>query len=1194
MKKKLTYLVLAFAVVLLPPDVFAKVNSVLTTDEDVSKGEKLNVSIRIEADSTNDEYDVYRAIIDYDENLFSGIDEKSFKTYSGWGDLQYNKDTHSIILINKYGSSMSENVISFNLILKDNANPSETKVRLTNQVISNLVGDYSIADVENDVDVNIHMMDLGITKNNPVVYGSPLVENPVKIYHVLTLIVLELVIAIILVMIYRAVQGKIANKKMRMGFIGTLAVVELFALSAVFTYNIARGDLNGDKVMNNEDINILAKHLVNSEMLSPFQLENADMNKDGRITPADLSILVGKCTSKSVYEAKLTNAVMENNGYEKGSEIDLRFLADVTNDEEVEYVIIDGTKHKVEKVEGNEYAIKLAASNVSKKYNYNITEVVLKNGKTAKVDYGTTVVVLKDMPVLSAFSTKEDLANSSVKVALTLTDDDNAVVNAKYELVDSKGSIVSSGRLDKGKNSLNLKLDNAIAYKLKIKIDYNRGADSGEYYGTIEDSYDLKIITDYRFKMGNLNLSQNNVNTAYLEKGIDTYLTFTSSNVSGYAPRKIVINGQQYSVSSAGKGVYRVKLNNAYLENGSEINVTKVTLSNGKVILVNERMNYTVLKERPSVFGVTTSESIPDASLNVGFIVTDKDNTISKLVVKLFDEGNHLVSEQEVIGNNYNVILPTAMTSKYIVRIYANYSRAATHNHTDELVYEGSVDALMRAQVNEYKVGDVYPEKNSVMNLNFNITSNYRTNVKQVIIDNVIYDVLKTGVNAYRVEVNVGEDAGIKNYNLKKIIFENGMTYDVDNTVTIDVQKDYPVLENYTVEENVKDGIIDVAFDLFDVDGAFRSGEISLIDKTTREVVASKNVILGKNKATFTLENAVKYDIEINVNGILDTEVLSEESPNKFEGYNLFRNEYRIVTDYKLEVDSIETASGGIVTDQFGANGEVEVSFASTNVTEYVPIRVKINGTYYDLEAQDGRYKFVMPGFVDSGSVTLKFESVVLSNHKELAVNAFKRIEILKAIPVLERVEITNGEDGQVAVSTLIDDRDSALFDLRAMVTDALGNELYNGPITDGAFAFAKGENTKYTLKIFGSYDLNNDTDIMEENRYLDQVLFESLVDESDLGFEMSKVENSVLIKKDTDELIEQVTSSLLDDLDKLQIKLVLSEEEEKVYDVYGYEVDGQTVTFIIKSEEWVTTADGKRANFMKVSFELAEENIGN
>ncbi len=1189
MKKKFMYLLLALAVAFVPSQVLAKVRGVITTDTDVSHGDKLNASIRLVQEGGSDEISVYQAVIEYDENLFSGIDESSFKTKSGWGQVQYNAKTHSIILINNYGSGSTEDVVSFDFLLKANARPTTTKVRLTNQVVSNEGGDYTLEDAASTVDVNAFSGSPSSGNVSSAVYGQPLVQAPVRLYYIVTLIVLELVIAIILFAIFKVMQKNVGNMILRRIFGGTLVIIEFFALSAVFTYDVRKGDLNGDKLVNADDVAIMSKHLVNAEMMSEFKLENADMNGDGLVTPADLALLIGRVGGKKTYEVKLANAVMESNGYEKGTVADIRFFADVTNDAEVEYVVMDGKKQKVEKVGGKEYAIKVPTPTVSKKYNYNITEVGLANGKKASVDYGTDLVVLKDAPELSGFSMKEDLANSSVKVALTLTDVDAAIVSAKYELVTSIGKVVESGRLDRGKSSLEFKLDNAVSYKLKIKIDYNRGEGSGEYYGSIEDEYDMRIITDYRLTMGNFNLVQNGVSTKYLEKGSETYLTFTSSNVSGYAPRKLTVNGREYAVSSLGYGSYRVSIPNWVLD-GSDLVVSKTTLANGKVILVDGRIGYTVLKNRPVITALKANESVSDALMHVSFDLSDKDESINRLVVRLYDEANRLVSEKVVTDQNYNVDLASAWTSKYTIRVYADYTRASGYTASDEVLYETQVEAAMRADVQSFGVDEMYPEKNSIIDLDYVVTSNYNVNVKQVVINNVIYDVQKVGVNTYRVEMNVGGNSGVQEYETKKIIFENGHEEVVNETTRIDVQKSYPVLENFVVNEDVQDSRIDVAFDLFDFDGAFRSGKVSLIDKETAEVVQSKDVILGKNSATFYLDNAVKYDISIDVNGVLDTESFGVESPNRFEGYNLYRNEYRIVSDYGLEISDIITLDDGVVTNQFGANGEVEVQFASTNVTEYVPVKVKVNGNYYDLTVKDDKYSFVVPGFIESGDVTLRFESLVLSNGKELELSVFKRIEILKRIPSLEEISIRKYDGDLVGVQTLIDDRDEALFEVKGVILDIYGNVIFNGDIVDGSFQFDKQGNVVYTVRIVASYDLNNDTDIMEENRHMGEVIYESVVNELDGGFQTSSIEDVVLYKKETGEVIERVNDEVLNELDSLMVKLVIDEETSMDYDIYSYTVDEKTVTFILKHHGWVTTSDGERTNLIKVEFELYDE----
>lgn len=1189
MMKKLTYLMIIFTVLFFPFDAMAKIKGSLSTDKDVSRGGQLEVTISLDRNDKGEEIDIYKAIIDYDENLFSGIDKDSFETSNGWGSLQYSEDTHALILINKYGSSANEQVITFKLNLKDNASPSETKIKLRNQIVSNEVTDIFLDDTEANVDVNIHLMDLASTNKNNAVYAAPLVDSPVKIYHVLTLIVLELIIAIILTLIYKYTKDRIQKPIYKRSFIGALLIVEIFALSAIFTYSVSKGDLNGDKSVDEFDITILSKHLVNAEMMSQFKLENADMNGDGKITPADLSILVNKCTKKAAYQAKLTSAFMENNGYEKGATIDFRFLADVTNDEVIEYVILDGEKRKVEKVSDNEYAIKLSASNQSNKYSYNITEVVLKNGKTAKVDYGTDIVVLKDAPELIAFSTKEELSTSSVKAALTIKDDDGAIVTAKYELVNSKGEIVANGNLDRGKNALDLKLENAVSYKLKLKIDYNRGSDSGEYYGTIEDSYDLRIITDYKFKIWNISLNQNGTNTKSLEKSLKTKLVFNSSNVSGYSPKKININGKEYTVSNMGGGKYSVELPNSLLM-GNNLNIKKVTLSNGKVIVTDEKVSYIVLKEKPTLIYFDSQESIEDATLHTAFQLRDEDSTINYVTARLYDENNLVISEKTIYDHNYDVDLTTALTSKYKVRIFADYTRAEGVEHRDELLFEKEIAAKIQAQINDYSPSEIFPEKNSIITLNYNITSNYKTNVKQIVINNVIYEASKTGIDSYKVEIAVGEEDGLKDFDTKKIIFDNGLEYDIERATKIDVLKEYPILENYGVIEDIKDQRIDITFDIFDTDGAFERGEIRFIDKELNEVIERKDVIIGKNKASFSLENAKKYEISIDVFGVRDTKTLDEESPNRFEDYNLYKNEYRIISDYKLEISSIETSRDGKVTDQFGADEPITVSFKSTNITEFEPIKISVNGVYYDLTHKDGIYSFELPSFNAAGSETLRFENIILSNHKELPVNVYKTIEILKAIPQLEEITLTKTSNDKRAVSIRIDDRDNTLFGLKAVVRDLMNNELYNGPIENDEFEFTKDIEGKYEIEIIASYDINNDTSVMEENRFVDKTIFKRDVDETIREFDMTKIAESILYEKKTEQKLETVSDDILNDLNKYAISLVMEDGSAKTYEIHSYLVNEQTVTFVLKTDKWVTTEDEKTTNLIKITFYLAEK----
>lgn len=1178
MKKIVGILILSL---FLPLNVFASIKSeVIVENRDLQRGDALSVTIKLHQDSRKDEINILTGIIDFDESLFEKIDEDSFKVLSNWSDFEYDERTHALTVINRYGTILNENVISFQLPLKKDVNPASTSIALKDATVSNEKGDFAIEDTDSNININVSLSDLSGSKNPAPSYGEDLTVSEVKIYYILTILVLELIIAVILLLIYNVAKKKYKSKIQRRNLIIGLCLVEIISCSALFTHNVRKGDLNGDKKITYEDALILARHLVNSEMLSNFKLENADMNKDGKITASDLAILVQLSTEKTPYVAKLTDTENLTLSYEKGTTIDFRFLADVTDDELIEYVMIDGEKYKAERIldSSNEYKVELQGSTVSKNYKYNISEVILANGKTAKVNYEATITVLKDRPAISTFSSKEDLPNSSVKIALTINDEDDAMTSARYELKDRGGKIVETGHLEKGKNSISFKLSNAVAYKLNVKLDYDRGGKSEEHKGSVEDSYDLKIITDYRLKVGDLVLMQNDKETDALEKNGETYLIFSSSNVSGYSPKKVFINDRQYTASGIGNKKYRVRIPNSDLQGGT-LKMTKVTLSNGKTILVDQAISYEVLKDVPIVTNLNSMEQ--SDSIKTSLELLDRDSTISKLILRLYDEDGIQISEKTIEGNEYDVELPTKSTSKYTVKVFADYDRlpGSTYVYKEKLLYEKTIDALLRVSIDEHTVDERYPEKNSIVTLKYDVTSNYKVPIKNIVIDNVIYEAKKVSVNGYEVEMPVGAQAGVKKYNTQKVVLANGMSYDIDREVEIDVLKDYPSIENISIDENTEDRKAKITFDIFDKESSLDSGKIVLKDKETGEITDEKNIIQGKNEVEFTLENARKYDIQVLVDVTLDSGVLEETSPNKEFDHVLYEVEYMIVNDYKLEITSIDTLKDGVKTDYFEKGENISIELSETHLTDYYPIKVEVDGKEYELVKKGEKYTFDIEPFEEAGVKTLHFDSITLSNHKKLVVDCTKKIEILKETPIVEEMTI---EDGHITVT--LDDKDSALKETKALIMDGEGNELYSGPLTDGNISFDKAENTLYTVKVFASYDLDTNTLEQNSNEYTEVLLFDKMIDEQAIDIDTLEIDTIVLKKKSTDETIGEVTEEDLSSLEDLKIELVFKDGTEKEYEIDKFVIDEKKLTFILHSEEWVKY-ENKVSNVLKVEY---------
>lgn len=1196
MKKNfLKLFVLFFVVLFIPLNISAKSmrGELKIADYNIKKDETLDVVLKVSGKSKED-INVFETVLSFDESVFEGIIESSFKTHNGWSDIVYNKETHAILLINKYGSTMNEDLVSFSVKLKDKVGPTTTSLSLKNTVISNSKDETELEGSSSTIKVSVPQNEIGNTSNEKKYLGKELIKYPAKRYNTLILIILELIIAIILVSIYFVSLDRLSNPKQRKFLLVGLILVEVLSISAMFTHDVMRGDLNGDNEINFEDVNVLAKHLVNSDVISLFNLAKADMNKDGVITTQDLAILLEKSSDKTKYEAKLTNIFTANSGYEKGTTMEMHFSADITDDVAVDYVMIDGKKYKAEKLKGssNEYTVKLEGSSVSKKYNYKVTEVILENGKTIKTNYNASAIVLKDIPKLSSFVSKSNLEAGKVNVAFTVKDDDDAITSATYELVKSNGSIVSNGMITKGKNTLTLALENAVSYKLKIEINYDRGAESKDSKGVIEDAYDLKIITDYKLKLGTLALVQNGKVVENLNKEQAVSLEFVSTNVSPYNPKKVLINNIEYNVSKIDKNKYRVDLPNDAVFNTNSLTLSKVVLSNGKAILVNEKISYSLLKTNPKVLDIKVEESILEKKIISSLSIEDKDETISKLTVKLYDRNNEVIDEKVITDKNYDFELKTKTSRKYTIRVFADYSifeGNADYTYKDIILYEKEFDAKLVAKVDSMEASELYPEKNSIVNLKYKISSNYDESVSKIIVNNVIYDVKKIEAETYVIEVDVGNESGVKEFDISKIILNNNLEYDVDGKIKIDVLKEKPIIDNFEIIENKNESKIDVSFDLFDKDEAFKSGKIKLVEKETGIVKNEDDVLLGKNGTSFVLENAIKYEIVVEIDGILDTLELNNESPNKLENYKVYSTEYRIVTDYKFDIVNIDTSNEERVTDYFNIADRINIEFNSVNVTEYYPIKVKINGITYGVNSLDGKSKFSIDGFDSPGVKNLKFESITLSNHVELVVNCTKKIEILKSVPTVESVELIDNTS-EVIVSFEILDNHGVLKNLKALVLDEAGNEILNKTLeNEKSFNFNKNDTSKYTIKLIGSYDLDSNTFNESDNEYNDVELFKREID-----FNITKlqeIKDYDLELKEDKTIVQEINFDEFD-LNLYSLKLTYKNEELVIYEIEKIKRVGDTVIFVLKNDEWINYQSGKWKSNLEIDYGTLRENI--
>lgn len=141
----------------------------------------------------------------------------------------------------------------------------------------------------------------------------------------------------------------------------------------------------------------------------------------------------------------------------------------------------------------------------------------------------------------------------------------------------------------------------------------------------------------------------------------------------------------------------------------------------------------------------------------------------------------------------------------------------------------------MNYEVVLFDVGqdNYYPYKNEEVNLIFLGDVSYNAIIEKVIINNNEYQVKKVeNSNIYTVNVGNNNTSGIKEYHFTEVLLNNGKRIDVDYTIKLDVLKDVPSIEGYTVNEDINESKVYISFYLKDHDNSIESANIEILNES--------------------------------------------------------------------------------------------------------------------------------------------------------------------------------------------------------------------------------------------------------------------------------------------------------------------------------------------------------------------------
>lgn len=396
---------------------------------------------------------------------------------------------------------------------------------------------------------------------------------------------------------------------------------------------------------------------------------------------------------------------------------------------------------------------------------------------------------------------------------------------------------------------------------------------------------------------------------------------------------------------------------------------------------------------------------------------------------------------------------------------------------------ENTLDYTVHLSTSEQQ--NYYPKKNSTVTLKFIAEVSYGASVDKVLINNQEYIVKKTNLpNEYEVEVPTENVSGVKEYKINKVILNNNKIINANHIIKVDVLKDSPIIENYRADENIDSSTFNISFDVKDLDKSLTNAVIEIVDDK-EETIYGKELVIGTNKIVVNVEEKKQYIARIYLYYDLSSGMIDDATDNT--GVVNFSKKFQLIKDYEIKVSDINTYKGDVESFKFEIIDDIKIGFSSTNASIYTPEQAKINGKYYNITKENGKYYVIYPKITDVGKKTLKIESIVLSNGKELTIdkNNTIQVSILKEKPSISNVEVTeDSEKGTMNVKAYFKDIHHSLSNIKIAVYKS-NDEL----IDEKSFPFNELSQTtsiesifnvpvdiRYKIKVFASYELDETT----------------------------------------------------------------------------------------------------------------------
>lgn len=845
-----------------------------TNATELKKGEEVEASFSLKSnDGTDKEINAFKATLEYNENLFEEIGQDDFEVLGSWKEFVYNPKNKQFIMINKSGKIKDETVIKVKLRAKNDISSVKTAIKVKDVVTSDGNDDIPLKDSEvqfetgsgetqgqapgqaqgqtsgqpqgqasgqgpnSDVNTGVEVNKNDISNNH--LEGAENLNNTIsnnkKEDHITN--------------DKENASGNSINKEestsgnkdntsdnkestnssikneehngnsindekedIKPKYLGVIFILLLIILIAIIIIMKKKLSNKGDKL--SLGIKVLLGIIIMLILLAQgFIVAKAtghkgQLNGDKEIDYKDISIL-----EEHLIDLKqLPESLLENGDINSDGEITVTDLALL-----------------VQKVQDNLSYDVTIQSNIENYYPSKNEEIDFKF--TANVSHGESIAEVKINDKYYKIEKEPNTNNYIVKINVG----DKAGIK-KFNITKVKLSI--------GK---------------EVDVNFTESLDVLKEKPIIENYNISKLQAESKMKIAfdlkDIDSSVKNAKVEVIEK--DTLKVIKEENV--------VVGKNELEVNLEKNKDYLLKIDVNY-----DLDTNKLTeheKDNSGSIVQEYALRLDINKENPEVQNLSIQELDDRVAFNIAFNIKDTDKSITKKKIVIMNDKGQTVFEKEFEQSDFNEIceVNNSLSSKYTVEIRADYDVTSDNSNPlkDQVIYAQTLDAKPRVNILESNVSSDKVEKGQDVKINYLIESNQESLVKELVINDTVVNTEKNEDNRYEATIPVGNNAGVKELNLTKVIFEDGIEVSTNKRDMVEVLKSIPTISGYKAEEDYDAEKLRVSFNIEDLDKSFISGKVQLVKKDGSIEKEEPIKSVGENNFEFSIKEDNEYTFKV-------------------------------------------------------------------------------------------------------------------------------------------------------------------------------------------------------------------------------------------------------------------------------------------------------------------------------------------